>query len=133
MGTNYYIIDRSELCSACGRGEEKLHIGKSSYGWHFSLHIIPEKNINNLDDWVKYFDNPKVYIEDEYGTFVTPAEMMDVITKRSHINNKPTSASWYQENHAEPGLNNLVRHIADGVHCVGHGEGTYDYIIGEFS
>ena len=132
MGTNYYLIDRSELCPSCGKGEDKIHIGKSSFGWHFSLHVIPEKDINNLDDWQKYFDNPKAHIEDEYGKFVTPSEMMEVITNRSH-SSKPLAASWYRENHAEPGLNNLVRHIANGVHCIGYGEGTYDYIIGEFS
>lgn len=27
----------------------------------------------------------------------------------------------------------LIRAKVDGAHCVGHGEGTYDYIVGDFS
>ena len=36
-------------------------------------------------------------------------------------------------NYAEPGPNGLVRAKINGVHCIGHGEGTWDYITGEFS
>ena len=44
--------------------------------------------------------------------------------------------SWehfHAENNSERGDNNLLRHRVDGRHCVGNGEGTWDYIIGEFS
>ena len=43
MGTNYYFEDSSEVCECCGRGAESLHIGKSSGGWCFSLHVMPER------------------------------------------------------------------------------------------
>ena len=33
MGTNYYHV--SSVCPHCGRGDEDLHIGKSSMGWAF--------------------------------------------------------------------------------------------------
>lgn len=30
-------------------------------------------------------------------------------------------------------LNNLLRHQILKGHCIGHSEGTWDYIVGEFS
>ena len=38
-----------------------LHIGKSSYGWHFSLCIYPELGINDLEDWKKLFSEYEIY------------------------------------------------------------------------
>jgi hypothetical protein len=62
---------------------------------------------------------------------------MRVITARA----RQDPCTWDQErldrNYAEPGPNNLVRHRLDleerGQGCVRHGEGTWDYITGEFS
>jgi hypothetical protein len=56
MGTNYYSVRRGveELDSDAFwalRDEDSddcLHIGKSSLGWCFSLHVIPERGINTL-------------------------------------------------------------------------------------
>ncbi len=125
MGTNYY--HHRNACPHCGRGE-KRHIGKSSGGWHFSLHVYPEEGINTLEDWVRLFDEPNSRITNEYGDPIWPIEMVDEITVRS--------SQWTEQkmnsNHAEPGLNGLVRHKVDGVHCVGNGPGTWDYIIGDF-
>jgi len=36
-------------------------------------------------------------------------------------------------NQAEPGPDGLARHKVNDGHCIGHGEGTWDLIIGEFS
>jgi len=67
-------------------------------------------------------------------------EIIDVITNRSwkYKQEYPntfyrTEADFHRENHSEPGPNNLVRHKIDDVHCIGHGEGTWDLITGEFS
>lgn len=145
MGTNFYW--QSEPCPTCGHSEEELHIGKSSCGWCFSLHVYPE-NVTlpqNLEDWKKILSAGK--IRNEYGDALTADEMIDKITNRSHpeplgaMDSKPKSAIWpyenaadfYQKNYAEPGPNNLLRHKIDGRHCIGHGEGTYDYIRGDFS
>jgi hypothetical protein len=138
MGTNYYL--RQNACDHCGRSDEKLHIGKSSGGWCFSLHVIPEMNIRNIDDWREHWVKGRIF--DEYGTEVSAAEMESVITQRGR---KPYDWSkladkWYRDecdfhrlNHSERGPNNLLRHRLDYKHCIGHGEGTWDYIIGEFS
>ena len=107
---------------------EPLHIGKSSGGWCFSLHVIPEDNINDLDDWRVLWNEPGSFIKNEYGEKVSVANMEDIITNRSWAKIPSDGAV-----HAEPGPNNLARAIVDGRHCIKHGAGTWDCITGEFS
>ncbi len=114
--------------------EEFIHIGKSSLGWCFSLHVVPEFGINTYEDWVRMFIEPDRIIMDEYGDVVPFTAMISIITARA----RPDSCTWDAErldrNYAEPGPNNLVRHRIDSEHgCIGHGEGTFDYITGDFS
>jgi len=111
MGTNFYL--HKEPCNHCERGESPLHIGKSSSGWVFSLHIIPERGINNLYDWIVVLLKPDLTIRDEYDRTVTFEELLKTITCRTHIN------GLNRHDHA----NNLVS----------HGHGTWDCIKGEFS
>lgn len=134
MGTNYYLYD-CKPCKHCNRGysdTDKIHIGKSSSGWHFSLRVDPEQGINSLDDWKKLWNKPYAHIEDENGEEETPTSMLAIIQNRSST--LPRSEDFdYAMNCAEPGLNGLVRVVVDGKNCAGHGDGTYDYILGEFS
>lgn len=111
MGTNYYL--HSEVCPACGRSDEPLHIGKSSAGWCFSLHVTDE--ITSLDDWRKEWSKPGRVIRNEYGADVSAGDMEACITRRA----------------AGPGRE-LIRHELDG-RWIAHGDGTYDLIRGEFS
>ncbi len=109
MGTNYYIKNTIE-CPECGQPKAAdYHIGKSSAGWCFSLHVDPENGINDLKD-VKRLWAYKT-IKDEYGSTISKKYMIDVITDR-----------WIG-----------IRRHEIGSFCIGHGPGTYDYIIGEFS
>ena len=110
MGTNYYLYEADD-CPTCGRGEPPLHIGKSSYGWRFSLHIDDE--IKSLDAWRRRWSAPSVHIKNEYGDRVSVEEMERIILNRSH----PSG---------------LAFHDIDGWPYVGHGDGTYDLIRGEF-
>ena len=112
MGMNYYWY-KNKPCPACGRNDDPLHIGKSSMGWMFSLHVIPELDINDLDDWKKKFALKNSYIENEEREKVTPKEMIDTITKRRH----PLG---------------LRRHDISEF-CIKHGLGTWDCLLGEFS
>lgn len=82
MGTNYYM-KKSGACPCCKREHKTLHIGKSSAGWCFALHIMPERGINDLEDWQKLWNEPGTIIETEYGDQITPEEMTQVITQRS--------------------------------------------------
>lgn len=148
MGTNYYL--HKNICEHCGRGDDRpLHIGKSSGGWCFGLHVgdigssvhgIIE--VAGLDDWKELWESPGVLIRDEYGREIPPAELLNVILNRSWHSkvHQRHPNQWYdseedfsEQNHAEPGPNGLSRHKIDGSHCVGHGDGTYDLITGEFS
>jgi len=113
MGTNFYWTKEGQPpCECCGRSydDETIHIGKSSAGWMFSLHVTDE--IQSLVDWQARFYWPDSYIEDEYGKRLTPIEMITRITMRD-----PDSQ----------------RHEIEYNGRVRHGLGTYDLIRGEFS
>lgn len=129
MGTNYYL--RENACGHCGRSDDQLHIGKSSAGWCFSLHVIPEEGLNSLDDWRIRWTKGRIF--DEYGTEVSPDDLIERITERGSLVPSNWTERDYEMNSAVPGPNNLARHLIDGRHCVGHGEGTWDLIAGEFS
>lgn len=139
MGTNYYATPQP--CPHCGRTDERVHIGKSSVGWVFALMTHPDIGINTLDDWKAYLVD-KV-ITDEYGRNHTVDELLAVIVERSWRKRPDVSgapplgySSWsayLAMNQSEIGPNNLLRHRIDGRHCIGHGEGTWDYMKGEFS
>ena len=139
MGTNYYY----DLYKGSVELEEELHIGKSSVGWVFSMHVIPEKNLNSLHEWVAFILSAHGNIRNEYGKNIYLGELLRTITERKF--DKPLKEvfepdgfycsirDFYKKNEAEPGPRNLIRYKIDGTFCVGHGEGTWDYIIGEFS
>ena len=83
MGTNYYWIKEDTTCPHCGRrdhDEESVHIGKSSAGWCFSLHVDPSIGIESLDDWIEMFKTG--FIEDEYGDRISVEDMMSEIVDR---------------------------------------------------
>lgn len=137
MGTNYYL--RSGICEKCGRSDEEKHIGKSSAGWCFSLHIDPTEGIKNLGDWRTLFEDPGNVIFDEYGSEITIEEMLDTIINRGNedetFERRPAFySSWdefHSQNGSEFGPNGMLRHKI-GNHCTGHGDGTWDLIPGEF-
>ncbi len=143
METNYYIKDTME-CPECGAPKvADYHIGKSSAGWCFSLHVDVDlaRGVNDLGD-IKRLWAYKT-IKDEYGSTISKKEMLAIITERSwkrrsveEMKKDPFYVTWktfHKLNHSEDGPNGLLRHKIDGVHCIGHGDGTYDYLIGEFS
>jgi hypothetical protein len=135
MGTNYYHHEKPP-CPTCGHeGDEPRHIGKSSAGWCFSLHVHPEDGINNLADWKARW--AAGIIKDEYGDTITAEDMEHRITRRGRpTKGKPLGyANWtdfHARNYSEPGPENLLRHQIDGRRCIGHGEGTWDLLVGEF-
>ena len=134
---NFYL--RTKACDHCGRGDEPLHIGKSSWGWCFGLHVIPERGLNSLDDWKREWSKEGVLIEDEEGCVLTPEEMVYRIVDRKGKCKWTRSPGGYRtwdefhdRNHSEPGPRGLLRHRI-GRYCVGHGRGTWDLIPGDFS
>jgi len=133
MGTNYYLV--TNVCAACGRGDDREHIGKSSAGWCFSLHVEPENGLCDLADWERKWSQPGAHIRNEYATDIAPGEMLEIITARQWKPRDWDSAEerhWLSVNHAVPGPYGLARHRIDS-HCIGHGPTTYDLVLGEFS
>lgn len=82
MGTNYYLQDKP--CKHCGKAKPDRHIGKSSYGWHFTLHVYPDDGINDLSDWEPLLKAKGTSIIDEYGEILKPKQMKKIITERRH-------------------------------------------------
>lgn len=142
MGTNYYL--KQNVCGHCQRGDGPLHIGKSSAGWAFSLHVDHQEGIHGLEGWVKLFDEPENRIEDEYGTQVSKEEMLGIIRDRKgDLGKQPFRDPFYSslsdmldKNYAvlseEFGLLRFDP-TKKGSGCVGHGDGPWDLITGEFS
>jgi len=117
MGTNYYVSETIDICPHCNskiKSENVFgyHIGKSSGGWCFALHVDVDAGIKNLEDMNVFLIDKKII--DEYGKSITFEKLLNVIF-RIGFRNRNQSEFERHEN------------------CVGHGEGPYDYISGEFS
>lgn len=145
MGTNYYLYyPLQNICDACGRSDEikPLHIGKSSLGWCFGLHVYPEKDIHDLDDWIVLFKQFGNTIKNEYGDTIKHRDMQSIIVDRCR--NKDWNDEWWNvsaytseedfhdKNHSQRGPKGLLRHRIN-QYCIKHGVGTWDCMIGEFS
>jgi hypothetical protein len=144
MGTNYYWMWKiDQICSTCGHRSEqetRQHIGKSSAGWTFGLHVYPSAGIHTLEAWihvisVEYMNG---HIENEYGKVISLEKMLITIINRQgagSLGQLGINEEWYRQNYAEPGPQGLSRRKIGGgsLGVVGHGEGTWDYIEGDFS
>ena len=129
-GMNFYLHEQSP-CPTCGREYDPLHIGKSSAGWCFALHVDPDAGIHDLPDWEARWAKPGALIQDEYGRPITPEDMRLIIMARARTRGSGMSEDWYRVNDATPGPGGLARNKL-GRHCIGHGDGTWDLITGEF-
>lgn len=132
MSTNFFLVPPQ--CPCCGHQDKSIHLGKSSVGWTFGLRIRPDDNINNWNDIVSLIKEKQAdywQIQDEYGTPFSFAQFSYVVCERQG-KRASFSPSWLAQNYAMEGPNNLVRRLIDGQHCVGHGDGTYDYLVGSF-
>lgn len=134
LGTNYYWQPPESICDSCGHSTQSLHIGKSSAGWVFALHVIPEQSILTLEDWERTWrDGSGGRIEDEYGRKIDLEEMRQIITKRS-FPDRPSrvNPALLERNGAIRGPHGLIRSRV-GANCLAHGEGTWDLHRGEFA
>lgn len=125
MGTNYFLKSKKHPDAT------PIHIGKSSAGWCFALHVIPQLDINSLDDWKKLFYNENNIIENEYNEEILHDQMMIIITERKGREDRQTGQQL--DPYTIVGPNGLVRHPLDEKWVVAHGEGTWDCLVGEFS
>jgi len=135
MSTNYYL--HAPACSHCGHAKEPLHLGKTSLGWCFGLHIYPEKLLFDWEDIWSHIDalveEGNYEIRNEYGERVDPGLFFTIVWDRGR--KEPHSLQWLKNNHAIPGPFGLARHIVDGNHCIGNAglDAPIDYFVGDFS
>ena len=89
MGTNYYA--HLDTCQTCGKPDDVLHIGKSSYGWPFHFRAYhwdkwdgepskwDKKCISDIDDWQEILEKNNVRIFDEYGVERNSKDFFDFV------------------------------------------------------
>jgi hypothetical protein len=142
MGTNYFLTFNGTMMDRLVENSVKeLHIGKSSMGWCFGLHVIPELGLNSLRDWYRVLSKKQNVITNEYREVISIASMLAIITERRSNFKAPEikTASDQQDldrylhaNHAALGPNGLLRHKRDSL-CIGHGTGPWDLMNGDYS
>lgn len=154
MGTNYYL--RTAPIIPLGHLAEEVHLGKSSYGWTFALHVLPECGIHDLSDMTTWLDkkleNKRSVIVNEYGERLTLLQFLEVVAKRSNparikdgwdydwwslpeslrMHSYDSEEHFHRANNSERGPSGLLRRQI-GEFCIGHGSGTWDLCVGYFS
>ena len=115
MGRNFFLKIETEAET------ESLHIGKSSYGWAFALHVIPEKGLTSLRAWRNFIMGENKRIENEEGEEIGKRELLRIITE---------CHKWIP---ADKKVVGLARARLGVGGCIGHGKGSWDLIEGEFS
>jgi hypothetical protein len=125
MGVNYYIRPIGEKESDAN--ERRIHIGKSSAGWCFALHVHPKLRIFTLQDWESLFDNHEII--NDYDVIISKDEMLKIIRDRKFHLERNLDQEFLKINHAIAGPNGLLRSNDDRV--LYQGEGTWDCIIGD--
>ena len=134
MGINFYL--HINTCDHCGRSEKTLHIGKSSTGWAFLLHVDPtgETCPRNWSEWAALIAKPgeRNRVTDEDGREYTLPELVEVVMHRKgattlETSNNTADGRWFDKS------THLWRVTVDGDRCIETGDGTYDLIVGEFN
>ena len=95
MGTNYYAI--IDCCDKCGRGSDEMHIGKSSGGWPFSLHVIEDLGLDSWAKWKDFLIKNQYPIRNEYGERVALDFLDDLIVSKRGCANEPHVLQAYKE------------------------------------
>jgi len=128
MGTNYYYKNNEDYTLP----PDGKHIGKSSLGWCFALHVYPLEGIFDLSDWFRIMSKPGDFIESENRRYITIVEMLDIITNRS-AENIDTDLRMPPLGTFVPGPRGLLRNAIHPPRVLGHGAGTWDLLTGDFS
>lgn len=78
MGTNYYVP--LDPCKHCGRADEKIHLGKSSYGWKFHFRGYRDTyqpDIKSVNDWKDFLAGKQIF--DEYGKEISHTDFWQFV------------------------------------------------------
>lgn len=131
MGTNFFV----EADPTCNNPEhtKTLHIGKSSAGWKFGFHGIPELGLTSWDAWQTFLERRT--ITDEYGRAYTLDEFKVWAERHSRPGDPPPPAiGWICRVEPTPEMINVGysgRYSFDNGDY--HDPQGYDFYDGEFS
>lgn len=75
---------------------EEIHVGKSSAGWVFLLHIHPDKNIYSLEDYCNIWYDPNIALYNEYDELISPKQLEHTICDRALEDDRLTQAEIKQ-------------------------------------
>lgn len=108
---------------------DKLHIGKSSFGWHFLLCIYSALGILTLDDWRALFNNEEYEIIDEEDRTVSSEDMLKTINERKAIDfDKFKTIEEFEKAHVES-YNEAERVLQSHLECEPKYVETYDEFL----
>jgi hypothetical protein len=80
VGTNYYVVENA--CECCNRYDEKVHIGKSSWGWAFTFQGYKYDGLTSWQSYKEFLKDKD--IRDEYGDKIKYDDFVEYIeTKKS--------------------------------------------------
>lgn len=112
---------------------QQIHVGKSSGGWAFNLHVLPDLGITDLEDWAELLKYG--VLKDEYGARKDPENFIESIKQRCWHRAPSLFGGWSIEP-VQQAVNNLV------MPCTGDRYGfvyaadptkTYFCSLGEYS
>lgn len=149
MGTNYYAVSERNRCDCCGRvDEQRIHIGKNSWGWSFSFRgyrtdyrgdsWFDQTVTENLTSWKEYKEwlrTQKIIneydVEIKYDDFVALVEG-GAAPGRKNIN-PHNDSEFINQDHI-----NYVRSVLhysnySDSYYYWHDEDGYSFGLGEFS
>jgi hypothetical protein len=125
VSTEFYWVP---VVDFTGRLIKPISLGVSSNGWCFALHVYPERGLNTLDDWLLLLNRPGSGVFDERHTLNRLSDVLMCIRDR-WTEPIDRGEKFYRDQYAEPGPCGMLRHKVMPGHCVGHGEGTWDYMV----
>lgn len=89
MGTNYYTTKKQTHCETCGQKLPKVdvvydvHLGKSSYGWAFTIQANGYKLYKNWDEMKVWLKGKKIV--NEYDEPVTVAQFIKLVENKKDV------------------------------------------------
>ena len=84
---------------------QQIHVGKSSGGWAFNLHVLPDLGITDLADWAELLNYG--VLKDEYGGLENPEDFITAIKNRAWQRPPNLPGRWSREP-VQLAVNNLV-------------------------
>lgn len=97
MGTNYYA--QINKCDHCGRSADRVHLGKSSGGWTFTVDIS-HGEFKDFDSLKRFLHSEEVSeIRNEYGEEISEDEFFDIVLERNYPNGLRHAADEHPNHH----------------------------------